>query len=148
MNTKNFKVMTSESELEEEIRWFANCWGCYTQNKDGVRYIYFDSIGLNGLSENEKNLKYELHLQIVRKLYKKDNNELRDEIVAKINNGEIFTVVIAGDPIYGDGDVSFFKVGSNYAWTFIKQDYGVQTYEYISFMSVCINFFKICIKQD
>jgi hypothetical protein len=144
--SKYFQVMISESKLKEEIRGItsSDCWGAYTQKQwvneyggdgEGIndKYVYFDTIALdlpypsyfnlnpNAMeSEKEKYTEYLRQESIREKLCTDVANELMDEVVAKINNGEILTLVMFENQAYGD--VSFFKVGDNYVWTRTKQD--------------------------
>jgi len=132
--SKYTEVITSVSELKKIVRDYigADCWGCYTQKKkkwhwatDEVndKCVYFDLIELENINgkDSEEEEKEEKRQEKVReKLYSDHDNEVMDEVVTKIDNGEILTIVMFYDQNYGD--VSFFKVGENYVWTCIKQD--------------------------
>lgn len=114
--SKFVQIINSENELKQHIAGFvgADCWGCYIQKnwENGAdrydineKYVYYDSF--NNKDENRE------------KLYTVDS-DLMQEIVDKINNNEILTLVLFSDQSYGD--VSFFKVDDKYILTRFRSD--------------------------
>jgi len=122
--SKSVKILNNKQELMKEIRIYvgADCWGVYTQEQKSEdmemdnKHVYFDTIArlVNNCittSVEEDKVREELYTE---------NSPLMEEVISKMDNGEILTVVMFGNQTFGD--VSFFKVNNAYVCTVSRKD--------------------------
>lgn len=138
--TKYFQLI-DKSKVREEIVGFvgADCWGVYMQKQnvnwlehgcggatcatcDSEKIVYFDTIALDDKNKELMKLKQQLKQQNyrIRDELCLVNSKTMNDVIEKMNDGYVLTIVMFGDQ--SAGDISVFKVDHHYVWFLTKKD--------------------------